>query len=689
MIVRDEEKLLEDCLKQVIRFSDELIIVDTGSKDTTKEIAARYTDKVFDHVWTGDFSEARNRSFSYATDEYVMWVDADHIIDDEAVDKLNGLKEKLASASKPYNSVCVEYLSPDNLKVPVSFHMIMRRGDGREWIGAVHERYPVKEPVLYADITIRHNRQIDKDRPVNLKSIIYADYIKKIDDDEYRQYFWLGMQCYVDLVFAGEKEEAERVLRVSLENTPPLEELLRTCLLGGNNFLYWKRYEDALKVYELFISESKDPAMSGIKASSLYRMILLKAQRCAYESGDTGKAIEYNDMLLEAFPDSVTACLNRSYYDSFITVSLSVCFIVRDEEPVLERILRKVKQFADEIVVVDTGSKDRSREIAARYTEKVFDYVWDDDFAAARNYSYEKASCDYIMWLDADDDLEIEDIEKLKYLKRHFPGETDVVMLYYIDDPDEKDIMTGGGLIRDRWIRRSLNGRWQYPIHEGIHIEKKWNVLYRPDIQVFHRKVKANEEHRNIRIFERKFEEGFVMNSFNLAYYIRELTTEKRYEEARTAFEKLWKEGTRSNIDYVMIFYFVIMKSLKQKEMLCERLEEYLERFGSNEMVYCELGDLYREQKRYEEAESFYRMARGSQIDVRDCRPHFPAFVDFLPWLGLAKIYLSTGDPEKAADALRHSERSYPQNIELKVLKLYLENRQKRTVVLPLDQNDL
>ena len=95
MIVKNEEKILDDCLKQVIRFSDELIIVDTGSKDATKEIAARYTDKVYDFAWTGDFSEARNRSFSYASKDYAMWVDADHIIDDEAVEKLIELKKSL------------------------------------------------------------------------------------------------------------------------------------------------------------------------------------------------------------------------------------------------------------------------------------------------------------------------------------------------------------------------------------------------------------------------------------------------------------------------------------------------------------------------------------------------------------------------------------------------------------------
>ncbi|MBQ6441777.1 MAG: glycosyltransferase [Lachnospiraceae bacterium] len=703
MIVRDEEKVLEGCLKQVVRFSDELIIVDTGSKDATKEIAARYTDKVYEHAWTGDFSEARNRSFSYATHAYVMWMDADHILDEEAVERLIALKKELADREEPYGSVCVNYLSPDNLKVPVSFHMIMRRGDSRTWTGAVHERYPLREPVLYADVTIRHSERKEENRPVNLKSILYADYIKKISDDELRDCFWLGMQCYVDLIFAAEKEEAERILAVSLEKKPPLEELLRTCLLAGNNFLYWKRYEDALKVYELFFrdgsykntqdqtvtpaAQKRLPELTPdalkqlppeIQTSPSLRMLLSKAQKCAYECGETRKAIALNDMLLFAFPDNVAARWNRNYYDSFRPVSLSICMIVRDEEPVLERILQKVKQFADELIVVDTGSKDRSKEIAMQYTDKVFDYVWDDDFAAARNFSYEKASCDYIMWLDADDNLEKEDIGKLRYLKQHFPGETDVLMLYYTGDPDEKEILNEGGVIRDRWIRRSLHAKWEFPIHEAIPIRKTWKVLNRPDIRIFHRKLEVNEEHRNMRIFERKLKEGFRMIAFNRSYYVRELTTERRYEEARTAFEELWIDGREQEINYALFYYIFTMKCLKQKTKLRELLEQYLARFGSSEMVYCTLGDLYREEKLYEEAIRHYRMARGVQIDMRDGMVHKAAFHDFLPWLGLAKTCLRLGEPDKAEDAIRHAECSYPNDLQVKIIRLNLENSRRR-----------
>ncbi len=84
---------------------------------------------------------------------------------------------------------------------------------------------------------------------------------------------------------------------------------------------------------------------------------------------------------------------------------LSVCLIVRNEEPNLARALRSVRDVAEEIVVVDTGSTDRSVDIARGYGARVFPFPWRDDFAAARNYSFDQAENDWILWLDADEEL--------------------------------------------------------------------------------------------------------------------------------------------------------------------------------------------------------------------------------------------------------------------------------------------
>lgn len=84
-------------------------------------------------------------------------------------------------------------------------------------------------------------------------------------------------------------------------------------------------------------------------------------------------------------------------------ISVSLCMIVKNEEDVLERCLKSVAGLVDEIIIVDTGSTDRTREIATHFTNQIFDFPWQDDFSAAQNEAFSHASMDYCMWLDADD----------------------------------------------------------------------------------------------------------------------------------------------------------------------------------------------------------------------------------------------------------------------------------------------
>ncbi len=96
--------------------------------------------------------------------------------------------------------------------------------------------------------------------------------------------------------------------------------------------------------------------------------------------------------------------------------SLSVCMIVKNEERNLARCLMSVKSVADEIIVVDTGSTDKTKAIASALGAKVFDFTWANDFSEARNYSLSKASGGWILVLDADEVVSALDHDKLKKL---------------------------------------------------------------------------------------------------------------------------------------------------------------------------------------------------------------------------------------------------------------------------------
>ena len=92
---------------------------------------------------------------------------------------------------------------------------------------------------------------------------------------------------------------------------------------------------------------------------------------------------------------------------------ISVCMIVKDEEKLLEACLQSINDIVYEIIIVDTGSKDNTIEIAKKYSANIFSYTWDNSFSNARNYSINKAKGDWLLLLDADEQLVQEDKQKL------------------------------------------------------------------------------------------------------------------------------------------------------------------------------------------------------------------------------------------------------------------------------------
>lgn len=118
--------------------------------------------------------------------------------------------------------------------------------------------------------------------------------------------------------------------------------------------------------------------------------------------------------------------------------ALSLCMIAKNEEQYLENCLNNIKELADEIIIADTGSTDKTKEIARKFTSKVFDFKWNDNFSEARNFSLSKATKEWILVLDADeliDKAKIRDLLKIKetnvagfsfeqrsYIQIPFPG---------------------------------------------------------------------------------------------------------------------------------------------------------------------------------------------------------------------------------------------------------------------------
>ncbi|QEH32069.1 SPBc2 prophage-derived glycosyltransferase SunS [Aquisphaera giovannonii] len=150
---------------------------------------------------------------------------------------------------------------------------------------------------------------------------------------------------------------------------------------------------------------------------------------------------------------------------------VSLTMIVRDEEDNLPQCLGSVAGLFDEVVVVDTGSRDRTTEIARGFGARVFDFVWVDDFAAARNAALARARGDYAFWLDADDVVEPQERAKLERLLASLPADEAGQAAYVVrcacdPEPDGRGGNTVVDHIRLFPVREGV--RWTYAVHEQI-----------------------------------------------------------------------------------------------------------------------------------------------------------------------------------------------------------------------------
>lgn len=110
-------------------------------------------------------------------------------------------------------------------------------------------------------------------------------------------------------------------------------------------------------------------------------------------------------------------------------VPISVCIIAKNEEKHIEECLKRLKPYGFEIIVTDTGSTDRTKEIAQKYADKVLDFEWINDFSAARNFCAANASNNWILSLDCDEYVSSIDVSTLRILMQKYPRHTGIIRL--------------------------------------------------------------------------------------------------------------------------------------------------------------------------------------------------------------------------------------------------------------------
>jgi len=154
--------------------------------------------------------------------------------------------------------------------------------------------------------------------------------------------------------------------------------------------------------------------------------------------------------------------------------TITACMIVKNEERLLPGCLESIRDWVDEIIVVDTGSTDRTKDIARDYGARVFEQPWADDFAKHRNYSIEQASGDWIFIIDADERFVIDDVPRIIDAMRDGRGDLLSLGVYNVYGEDERKTTFANSV---RFFRRRLNLRYSGIIHNVLGIPKDQVVL--------------------------------------------------------------------------------------------------------------------------------------------------------------------------------------------------------------------
>lgn len=355
-------------------------------------------------------------------------------------------------------------------------------------------------------------------------------------------------------------------------------------------------------------------------------------------------------------------------------ITISLCMIVKNEEDVLARCLGSVQGAVDQIVVVDTGSTDHTKEIAARYTDDVYDFSWVDDFAAARNFSFSKAKEAYILWLDADDVLLDADREKLIELKQTLDTSVRVVMMPYHTafDADGKPSFS---YYRERLLRADAGFVWQGAVHEAIVPSGK--TIYK-DIAVTHRKTRPSDPDRNLRIFEKLLAEGRTLDPRQQFYYAREVYYHAEYRRAADAFRRFIDSG-RGWIENVLDACRMMAYchyGLGEEEQALRCLLESLAFDCPRAEACCDIGKHFLDRERYKQAIFWFETALSCKRNDAS-----GAFVqadcyDYIPCLQLCVCHDRLGNRELARAYNEKAACYKPGSPEVAHNRAYFEEQQ-------------
>lgn len=286
--------------------------------------------------------------------------------------------------------------------------------------------------------------------------------------------------------------------------------------------------------------------------------------------------------------------------------TISLCMIVKNEADVLGRCLDSLKCIADEMIIVDTGSSDNTKEIARGYTNQIYDFEWKDDFAAARNFSFSKAKMDYIYVADADEVLDEKNQERFQQLKSVLLPEIEIVQMMYTNQLAHNTTYNFNKEYRPKLYKRLREFWWSDPIHEMVNIQP---VIFDSDIEVIHLPA-GNHASRDFGIFKKQLESGACLSYRLIQMYARELFiagTDTDFTEAYSYFLAYLEQPL--TVEQLQVIQCVVARAARISGNIHVFLREALKNVATGKPsaeICFELGEYYASISEYREAIIWY-----------------------------------------------------------------------------------
>lgn len=325
-------------------------------------------------------------------------------------------------------------------------------------------------------------------------------------------------------------------------------------------------------------------------------------------------------------------------------IRISLCMIVKNEERVLKRCLDSIADLMDEIIIVDTGSTDKTKEIAKKYTDKIYDFKWVQDFSAARNFAFSHATMEYIYTADADEVVDAENRKRFRYLKECLLPEIEIVQMKYGNQLQHGTVYNFDEEYRPKLFKRLREFVWEGSVHEMVRLEP---VIYDSDVVITHMPERPHGD-RDLENFRNQVRKGVRLNKRLHNMYARELYmvgTDADLEAAMAYFMDSAAD-TRRDADEVKEACCIVARAARLMEepvIFFKYVSKVIAQQGCSE-ICCELGHFYEDVGDLDEAVIWYYNAAYETQPILSISTG-----DREPLEGLVHCYEAMGKDEERA----------------------------------------